>query len=211
MFGLLRPAQDAANRRLPASYMSVYCDLCAVLSLRYGLSARPLIVHDIAALSWLLEAGRDPAVVFPRLNCVKGGTRSIPVRDRQPTDRARLAAALSCYAVGVKVRDDLADEPSWRSRALHSFYARTFAEAHHELAQLGFPLDALSSTLAHQANVERRRTSDLDVASESTGRAYAIVARQLARTTIDSQTSNGTPALAMAGTIGDRGPSTTID
>lgn len=49
MFGLLRPSPAASARTLPASYMSVNCDPCAVLSLKYGLTARPYVVYDLAA------------------------------------------------------------------------------------------------------------------------------------------------------------------
>jgi hypothetical protein len=170
--------------------MSVYCDLCAVLSLQYGLTTRPLIVHDITTLGWLLDPMSDTEVVFPRLNCVKGGTRSVKASERQPTNRARLAAALSCYVVAVKIRDDMQDEPSWRTRAVQSYYSTTFAAANRDLQQLAFPLDQLEATLAQQAGIEKHGVEDLDIASQPTGRAYAIVARKLAGT---SQTSDGAP------------------
>lgn len=182
MFGLLRPTHDAHSRTLPASYRSVYCDLCAVLAWQYGLKARPLIVHDLAAVGWLLESPDAPAAVFPRTNCLRGGTRSVRPAERQPPNRTRLLAALSCYAVAVKLRDDLNDEPSWRVRALHSLYARTFARADRDLVRLGFPLEQLEGALAQQEQIERQNTADLDVASEATGRAYATVARCLAAT-----------------------------
>ena len=148
MFGLLRPSSGANARTLPGSYMSVYCDLCAVLAMEYGLKARPLIVHDIASLGWLLEPQDAPSTVFPRMNCVRGGTRSVCPADRHPTPRARLLAALSCYTVAVKLRDDISDQPSWRVRALTGLYAKTFTRAHLELQRLGFPLGELEETLA---------------------------------------------------------------
>ena len=180
MFGLLRPSNGADSGTLPASYMSVYCDLCAVLSLQYGLTARPLIVHDIASLGWLLEPAESTSTVFPRVNCVRGGTRSVRPPDRRATPRARLLAALSCYAVAVKLRDDLSDRPSWRARALKSLYSKTFTRANLELERLGFPLRELEGTLAQQDWIERQNTDDLHAASGPTGRAYAVVSQHLA-------------------------------
>ncbi len=202
MFGLLRPAHHATTRRLPASYMSEYCDLCGVLALKYGLKARPLLVHDITTLGWLLGPAADSPTLFPRSNCVKGGTRSVRAPDRRPARRTRLAAALSCYAVAVKVGDDLQDEPSWRSRALQSFYARTFAAARRDLQQLAFPVGRLDAALADQAEIERWGTGELDVAAGPTGRAYAVVASHLSSASVSPGTEPAT-AVETVATIGD--------
>ena len=197
MFGALRPLEGADSRALPTSYMSVYCDLCAVLSLQYGLTARPLIVHDIASLGWLLGSAESSLHVFPRMNCARGGTRSVRPIDRRPSPRRRLLAALSCYAVAVKLRDDAIDRPSWRGCALRSFYSKTFAHANVELARLGFPLGELAGILAQQDQIERQNTGDLDVASGPTGQAYSLVAQSLATL------SNASVPMETASVIGD--------
>jgi len=89
-------------------------------------------------------------------------------------------AALSCYAVAVKLNDDLRDHPTRRVRLLRALYANTFDRARSELVRLGFPVSELEEAVAQQDVVERSGTGELDEASEPTGRAYAIVARFLA-------------------------------
>lgn len=204
MFGLLRPTPDPGTRGLPGSYMSRYCDLCGVLALQYGVTARALIVHDIATLGWLLEPEDGPPVVFPRMNCLKGGTRSVDAEARLPRERERLEAALSCYALAVKVQDDLVDEPSWRGRALRKIFAGTFERANRDLRRLEFPVNGLEATLAEQTEIEKQGVADLDVAAGPTGRAYALVARQLVLLSPDALINGGTGVtVETAETIGD--------
>ncbi len=181
MFGLLRPTIGADARRLPKSYMTIYCDVCATLSLRYGIKARPLIVHDIVSLGWLLAEPEGPPATFPRGNCVRGGVRSVPPAVRDPADRTHLLAALSCYAVGVKLDDDIRDRPSWHARLLNNLYATTFEQANHELSRRKFPLSGMEESLGEQQQVERQGSSDLETASGPTGRAYGLVGRRLAQ------------------------------
>jgi Family of unknown function (DUF5685) len=179
MFGLLRPLKRLVGEEDWRDYASAYCNLCASLSQRYGLTSRLLVVHDVATADWLLAGAAAVRRPFPVCNCVKGGTRSVPAALRTD-ERQSLLAAVSAYTVGVKVQDDLADGGSWKARLAHALYRETFARARRDLAQGGFDVAAFEAALAEQRELERHGETDLAVASGPSGRAFGRVARHLA-------------------------------
>ena len=180
MFGLLRPLKRLVGEEDWRDYASAYCNLCAMLSHRYGLPARLLVVHDVATADWLLAGAAPVRRPFPACNCVKGGTRCVPAALRTD-ERQALLAAVSAYTVGVKVQDDLADGGGWRARLAHALYQDTFARARRDLAEGGFDVAAFEAALAEQRELERHGETDLWVAAGPSGRAFGLVARHLAR------------------------------
>jgi hypothetical protein len=180
MFGLLRPHKRLVGAEDWRDYASAYCNLCASLSHRYGLTSRLLVVHDVATAEWLLSGAAPVRRPFPTCNCVKGGTRSVPAALRTD-ERQSLLAAISAYTVGVKVQDDLADGGGWKARLAHALYKDTFARARRDLAEGGFEVTAFEAALAQQQELERRGETDLGGASGPSGRAFGLVARHLAR------------------------------
>jgi hypothetical protein len=182
MFGLLRPQRRLVSLEDRRDYASAYCNLCATLSWRYGLTARVLVVHDVAAADWLLAGAASVQRTFPICNCLKGGVRSVaaPVR---PPERQQFLAAVSAYAIGVKLADDVADGGGIKARMGYAFYKGTFARARADLAAADFDLAAFEETLEAQRAVERRRETDLDRATAPSGAAFALVAGRLAQDT----------------------------
>jgi hypothetical protein len=179
MFGLLRPHKRLVGPEDWRDYASAYCNLCASLSHRYGLTSRLLVVHDVATADWLLSGSAQARRPFPTCNCAKGGTRSVPPALRTD-ERQSLLAAVSAYTVGVKVQDDLADGGGWKARLAHTLYRDTFARARRDLAQDGFDVAAFEAALVEQQELERRGETDLGGASGPSGRAFGLVARHLA-------------------------------
>jgi hypothetical protein len=179
MFGLLRPLKSLVAEEDWRDYAAAYCNLCASLSHRYGLTSRLLVVHDVATADWLLAGAAAVRRPFPTCNCVKGGTRSVPAALRTD-ERQSLLAAVSAYTVGVKVQDDLADDGRWKARLAHALYKDTFARARRDLAQGGFDVAAFEAALAQQRELERRGETELAAAAGPSGRAFGLVARHLA-------------------------------
>lgn len=177
MLGQVRPMACKLTPDDRREYQATYCNLCASLGSRYGVSTRPLLVYDFASLAWLFEPEDAQPKPFRRLNCLQGGRWTSRGRMR-PVDR--FLAAISVYACGMKVQDDLQDEPRVRTRLASRWYASTFRKARHDLAASGFDISALEEILNDQKTIEERRESDFEAASRPTGMAYGLVVRHLA-------------------------------
>jgi hypothetical protein len=178
MFGLLRPRKRLTPHADWRAYTSAYCNLCATLSYRYGVTSRMLVVHDVVTADWLLDGLAPLDRPFPRVNCLKGGVRSAPSPIDLPA-RQDFAAAFSAYAIGVKVADDLADRPTLKARLAHAWYRPTFERSRRCLREAGFDLSGFEEVLAEQRALERRGESDLARASAPSGAAFGLAARHL--------------------------------
>lgn len=182
MFGLLRPKWEELTHEERARYSSIYCNLCGQLSRIYGFRSRALLVNDVVTLQWLLCAPEDNSFVSLRVgNCIRGGVRKL--KSKCPTTLERLLTSLSVYLVGIKLRDDRADEPRWTSRVIERFYRGRFELAERELADIQFPTCDLQNLLSQQHEIESKKEADFTVAATPTARAYGLVARQIAAQT----------------------------
>lgn len=179
MFGILRPHRGLLEHSERVRHTSAYCNLCGLLSGRYGVRSRMLVVHDIATLWWLL-GGQANSHAQPLAigNCLRGGARHL--RNTGLSEVQRLVAALSVYTLGVKVADDLVDGGGWRARAANRMYGHIFEAARQELADVNFNLGELEDILSRQQAMERAGERDFVAAAEPTAEAYGLVARAIA-------------------------------
>ncbi|WP_261343595.1 DUF5685 family protein [Gimesia panareensis] len=164
---------ESENRR----HMSAYCSLCGLLSSRYGLKSRMLVVHDIATLWWLLESPSSAnEEKLPVGNCVRGGAGKL--KKRGFSELQKFLAAMSAYTIGIKVKDDIADGRNWKTRMANWMYSGQFAKARTDLIEVGFDVENLERILNAQSDLESKREKDFEVASGPTSLAYGLVARE---------------------------------
>lgn len=175
MFGRLKPHLGQLSRTDKHGYFGTYCNLCGHLRLRYGLSARMLVVHDIAALAWLLLETDDSRFPLQTGNCLRGLKR----KGLQDAALWRFLAAISAYAIGIKVRDDCADCGGLGSRWIGTWYEKVFWSSEQELRNLGFPVDSLENHLQAQEQLELDRETNLSRAAAPTASCYGLVANQI--------------------------------
>lgn len=179
MFGILRPQLRLIDSSERKRYRRTYCNLCGLIGTQYGYRSRMLVVHDIATIWWLLERpdalGSKP---LKSANCVRGGGKRLS--EKGLSELQRLFAAISAYTIGIKVADDIADEPNWRSHAADRLYRRAFSQARRDLQEIDFNLSRLDSILASQKKLETEKEDDFRRAANPTMEAYALVAREIA-------------------------------
>lgn len=179
MFGLLRPSYKALPSQEQKRHMAEYCNVCGSLGYRYGIASRPLVVHDLATLAWMIQGDQAQTAPFKSFNCIKGGARLQNGLTELPA-RQELIAALSATTISIKLEDDIEDSNSLMSRATNSLYKNAFGMAADDLARTGFDLGGLREHLERQRQVEADKERDLSVASCATGNSYAMAATAIA-------------------------------
>jgi hypothetical protein len=199
MFGVVQPSIPLLSPEERSRFSASYCNLCASLGFEYGVTSRFLVVHDIATLGWLFEGDTRTSQPFAAYNCLKGGTLGRR-RDQPLPLRNRFLAAISAYAIGVKVKDDLQDRGSLTARASEWLFGPTFEQSKATLAETGFDVASLETTIKAQQQVEQSAERKLDVASEPTAAAYAQVSEYCSATAGEFVSSN--TARAMGAAIG---------
>ncbi|WP_339726743.1 DUF5685 family protein [uncultured Gimesia sp.] len=180
MFGVLKPQRKLLSPAESRRHMSAYCSLCGLLSSQYGLKSRMLVVHDIATLWWLLEApSSENEQKLTIGNCVRGGTGQLGKRG--VSELQKFLAAMSAYTIGIKVKDDIQDGSSWKTRLVNRMYSAQFEKARTDLVTVGFDVEHLEQILSTQFELERKGEKDFQIASAPTSQAYGLVTREIAK------------------------------
>lgn len=179
MFGVLKPDRSLLPPEARHRHASAYCGLCGLIGSQYGFTSRKMVVHDISTLWWILDNRlQDEDGPLPVVNCLRGGTRRL--RNHGVTELQQLLAGISIFTLSTKVQDDLNDQPSWKTKALDAYYGNSFQSARRRLIDIGFDVGQLEEIVKQQQTMENQAVTDLDIASELTGKAYSQVAGEIA-------------------------------
>ncbi|MBI1249336.1 hypothetical protein GC197_16015 [bacterium] len=179
MFGVLKPDRSLLPPESRHRHASAYCGLCGLIGSQYGFTSRTMVVHDISTLWWILDNRlHTEEGSLPVVNCLRGGTRQL--RKNGGTELQQLLAAISIFTLGTKVQDDLNDQPSWKTKALDAYFGKSFQRARRRLIDIGFDVGQLEETIQQQQTIENQAVTELDIASELTGKAYGQVAGEIA-------------------------------
>lgn len=156
MFGTLRVTK-CVSPELYRQYRSYYCGLCTLLAREYGSLARATVNYD-ATFFYMLLDGLNPAEV---------GTQQVfcptnPLAKRTAVLEecsGRLAAAANVYLVGLKLRDDIADEGRTRAkkaaaRLAYRAFRRWESLAARRLADAGMDIERAEELFRRQREME---------------------------------------------------------
>lgn len=161
------------------AYKAVYCGLCRQLGRSFGLPARFILSYDATFLALLgMGMAEDPPDISPG-RCAFNPLRRMPVCREDPA--LAFAADIAMVMLYWKLRDDLADEGLGKrllARAGLLFTGGAYRRAAARHPELD---DAFRRMTEEQAELESRRSPNLDEAAEPTAKALSIVFAALSR------------------------------
>lgn len=161
MFGTLKVSRCVVPS-VYDRYKKYYCGLCSVLADNYGALSRALVNYDMTFLYLLLSAVTrripEPVSVFcpVSLSRKREAVRTPGVAD--------FAAASNVYLVGMKLRDDLADEGRLKHRLAYSIFRAKESAARQQLTDMGVPLTEAERLFRLQRAAEERGKTLADFA-----------------------------------------------
>lgn len=113
MFGYIKIDKNELKIKDYNLFKSYYCGVCRTLKADYGFPSHYFLSYDAAFLSVLLEAVSDREPLFHPVRCMANPAVQRPVADKN--DVTAYAAAVNVLLVWFKLKDDWADNRSFRS------------------------------------------------------------------------------------------------
>ncbi len=178
MFGVLKPALGHVSAECKKLYTSTYCNLCAALSASgAGVWNRFFLVNDVVTIDWLLSETSEIDHQFACYNCIKGGVIG---KKNKISDHQRFLAAVSSYVCGIKMNDNLADDPRLKNKSLAMLFRPIMKKAEQTLSEFNVlrPLQTFQS-MDRQNEIEQ--VGQLDKASEPTEKCYELLTMEGAK------------------------------
>ncbi len=172
MFGILKPSFKYLPAESKALYHASYCNLCAALSATgCGALNRFALINDVVTIDWLLtETKISKEHPFACQNCKKLGVIG---KKSQVTEHQKFLAAVCSFTVGVKLKDNALDEPSFKTKVRALAYFPAMRKAKKSLK--GFKLlDKFKYNLELEACYEAEKTSQLSKACLPTENCYEL-------------------------------------
>ncbi|MDP3560919.1 MAG: DUF5685 family protein [Legionellaceae bacterium] len=173
MFGVLKPALGHVSAECKTLYNSTYCNLCAALSASgAGAFNRFFLVNDVVTIEWLLtEPGQTRDHAFACYNCAKGGTLG---KKNKLSNHHKFLAAVSSYVCGVKINDNLLDDPKFKNKSIALIYRPIMKKAEAMLLELNL-LGTLQAYQKRDRHNEQHQVDSLSEACEPTEQCYELM------------------------------------
>ncbi len=116
MFGYIKIDKNELKIKDYNLFKSYYCGVCRALKADYGFPSHYFLSYDAAFLAVLLEAVSDEPPALHPVRCMANPAVRRPVAKK--TDAIDYAAAVNVLLVWFKLKDDWADNRSFRSLSL---------------------------------------------------------------------------------------------
>lgn len=180
MFGVLKPSLSHVSAENQKLYHTSYCNLCASLSASgTGVLNRFFLINDIVTIDWLLtEQEKSDHHVYACNNCVKSGVIG---KKRKTTSHQKLLAAMSSFISGVKIKDNVLDEPTLTSKSIAFVCKPVMKKAEATLEEFAI-LHQLQHWVSVNNDNESQQVSEMSKAAEPTEKFYELITLEAAKT-----------------------------
>lgn len=174
MFGYLTPDINELKVKDYALFKAYYCGLCRVLKNEYNASA--VLNYDAQFIYLLNDALNNPdALKLEKICC---GLHPFSGREALIYDAADYAAAVNIMMAYYKLKDDIADCGSFKSKFMLLRFNKKYEKA---AAKYPEPAEAAKEMWKNQQAAELNETRSTDEAAEPYAKLFGIVLKNISR------------------------------
>lgn len=158
MFGYITPLYNELKVKDYYYFKSYYCGLCNTIKKNFGNLPRLTLNYDLTFISFLLDGLIDEPLKEKNIRCLKHLSTEMVICE--PTDALNYISNLNIVISNLKLKDDIIDDGSMKSRLFYTLFLPANKKAKGHLENL---ISLINENMELLSNYEKNKNfSTLD-------------------------------------------------